>query len=162
MLGYFAYQAARFGRQFLIFFRTERLFQLGDIAQQQRLVMQYDRDDMVHGQISQDAGFDLYFLDIDFPFHFVAGFQLLFAQYACFPEHADYFRLQVSVVLQWNAVFVIQAAAGSFRLPFVAVTVAVETDGFGFFDISLQCFEDSHFLALACCLECFHVLLELL
>ena len=162
MSGNLADQSTGFFRHIVIFrLSAERLFQFGDVVQEQRLVADGNRDDMVEREVAQDTGFDLYFFDIDFPFHFVAGFQFLFAQYAGFLEHPDDFRFQVSIVLQRNAVLAIQAAAGSFFLPFVAIAVSVEADRFGFFDVGFQHFEDGGFLALPFGTQCLDILFEL-
>ena len=65
------------GRQFCSLLCGEQVFHLVDIVNQIRLILCSYGNNVVHGQISEHTGFNLYFLGIHFPFHLVAGFQFL-------------------------------------------------------------------------------------
>ena len=104
---------------------------------------------MIQRQIAQDTCFDLYLLDVDFPFHFITGFQFFLAQHACLAKHLDYIRFQISIILQRNAVLAIQATAQGFFFPGIAISVSVKAYRFRFLDIVFQYLEDSCFLALS-------------
>ena len=53
------------------------------------------------------------------------------------------------VVLQGNAVFAVQTTATRFHLPFMTVSIPVESDRLGFFNVSFQYFVNSLLFALA-------------
>lgn len=54
---------------FAAFSYGEQVFHLVDVVNQIRLILCSYGDNVVHGQISEHAGFNLYFLGVHFPFH---------------------------------------------------------------------------------------------
>ena len=104
---------------------------------------------MVHRQVAQHAGFDLYLLGVGFPLHLVAGFQLLAGHHAGRLKHRHAALRQVSVEDDRHARLAIQPAAGGFVFPLVAVAVAVEVYGFTVLDVFAEHFHDGGIRLLA-------------
>ena len=148
------------GRQFCSLLCGEQVFHLVDVVHQIGLILGGYGDDVVHGQISEHTGFDLDFLGICFPFHFVAGLEFLLRHDADGLEHPDAFRFQVVVEDDGDTCLAVQTAAGSFGFPLVAVTVAVKVDGFADFDVPADDFKNSGDFRLALFNQFVHIFLE--
>ena len=116
---------------------------------------------MVHSQVTQYTRLDLNLLRIRFPFHFVAGFQFFLCHYTGSFEHGNGFRFQVVIEDNRNTGFAIQATAGGFFLPFVAVTIAVKMNRFTFLDISTDNFENGRHFRLSFFNQSIHIFLKL-
>ena len=118
-------------------------------------------DDVVHCQITEYAGFNLDFLCIGFPFHFVAGFEF-FPRHDIYGfEHPDAFGFQVVVEDEGHTGFAIQTAFLGFGFPFVAVTVTVEMDRLAYLDIFTDDVEDGRNLRFALFHKFVYIFLEL-
>ena len=148
------------GRQFCSLLCGEQVFHLVDVVNQIRLILCSYGDNVVHGQISEHAGFNLYFLGVHFPFHLVTGFQFLLRHDTDGLEHPDALRFQVVVENDGNTCLAVQTAAGCFGFPFIAVTVAVKVDGFADFDVPADDFEDGGDFRLPLFNQFVHIFLE--
>ena len=128
---------------------SKSLLQLGNVVEQQALVVHGDGDDVVEREITQHTRLDLHLLDIDLPLHLVACLQLLTGEDTHAGEKFDGLRTEIGIVLQRDAVLAIQSTASRLLFPGIGIAVAIETNRFGGFDIGFQHLIDSHLLALA-------------
>ena len=122
--------------------------------------MQDNRYDVIHRKVAQHTGLNLYLLYINFPFDLITGFQLFATQYTSLFKHTHHFRLQVRIILKRHAALAIQPAPFGLFFPLLAISVSVETNRFGFFDIGLQHFKDGSLLTLPLRTQGFHILFE--
>ena len=107
------------------------------------------RDDVVHGQVAQHAGFYLHGLHIHLPFHLVAGFQLLAVHHLGALKHTDAGVVEVVLEDDGARLLDIQPTFGSLAHPRLGVAVAVETYGLAGLDVVLQHIEDGAYLVIA-------------
>ena len=138
------------------------LVHLIDVVKQCRLVACGHGDDVVKDDVAQHTGLYLHLLDVGVPFHLVAGGQLCAVHHARLLEHLHRRRRGIGIVDEWHAAFAIQAAPLRLLPPFVAVAVAVETNGLRLADILAQHFEDGVLFLLACRHTGVHLVAELL
>ena len=115
---------------------------------------------MIHRQVTEHAGFNLNFLGIGLPLHFVAGFQFLLRHYAYRLEHTDAFGLQIVVEDERYTGFAVQTAFFGLGFPFVAVAVTVEVNGLAYPDVFTDNVEDSRNLRFTLPDKFVYILLE--
>ena len=97
---------------------------------------------MVHGEVAQHAGFDLYLLGVDLPLDFVARLQFLLGHDAQALEHLDALLVEIALEDDGAGSLGVEPALGGFGLPLVAVAVAVETDGLADLDVLAKDVDD--------------------
>ena len=96
---------------------------------QSALIMRGHGYDVVHAEVAQHARLNLYFLRVDFPFHFVAGVQFVAVHYVQALEHLHAILVEIPVEHQRTACFGVQPAAFGLFYPFFRIAIAVEHDG---------------------------------
>ena len=148
------------GRQFCSFLYREEVFHFVDIVYQIRLILSGYGNDVIHRQVTEHAGFNLNFLGIGLPLHFVAGFQFLLRHYAYRLEHTDAFGLQIVVEDEGYTGFAVQTAFFGLGFPFVAVAVTVEVNGLAYPDVFADNVEDSRNLRFTLPDKFVYILLE--
>ena len=157
----FFYQVDVVGRECLYLLRVGKgQLDFVYVVDKLALVFGGNGDDVVHAEIAEHAAFNLDFLVVGLPFDFVAGFQFVPFHDFHVLEHSDAGGVEISVVDEGSAGLAVESAAQGFGFPFVAVSVAVEADGFAGLDVFAQDVEDGADLALSFLDEGVHAGLE--
>ena len=106
-----------------------------DVLNQDILVMNSCRNDMVGRHIRQYARFDLDFLDQIFHVDFVTGVDFRFVEHFVFVEQFRIGFAAENLECVRNALDAFEPASVGFAQPFGAVSVAFEPDFFRFDDV---------------------------
>ena len=134
------------GRQTLGLFGTENVLHALHILDELALVVCRHRNDVVHGEVAQHTGLNLYGLDIHLPFHLVASFQFLAVHDFGALKHLDTGLVQIVFEDDRARLLHVQSAACSLLDPLVAIAVAVEADRLARPDVVLQHFQNGRHL----------------
>ena len=123
--------------------------------------MRNNRDDMVHGQITQYTGLNLNLLCIGFPFHLVASLQFLSVHDVQTLEHVDALLVEIAVEDNRTALLNVKTALGGLHHPLVAVAVSIEMNRLTGADIFADHINDGTRLILSFGNQRIHALLEI-
>ena len=115
---------------------------------------------MVHHDVAEHTGFDLDFLRVCFPFYFVACLEFLFRHHSGLFEHPDAVFAEILVEDQWTACLAVESPACCLLLPFIAVSVPVETYRLADLYVFPDDFHDGRQFLLSFCHECVNIFLE--
>ena len=138
VFGNLAYDGDVFGGKARGFVVGKQGFHLEGVVDELCLVAYRHRHYVVHYQVAEHAGFNLYFLCVGFVFNLVACFEFLFGHYIHAFEHSHAFGSEVTVEDERAARLAVEPAARRFGFPFLAVSVAVKAYGFAFLDVFAQ------------------------
>ena len=90
---------------------------------------------MIKGKITKDTRFNLYFLGIHLPLYLIAGTKLGLGHHIHIAEHVNAFLVKIAVENDRRACLAVKTTTRCLTAPLIAVTVAVETDGFAVLDV---------------------------
>ena len=116
---------------------------------------------MVHGEVAQHTGLNLYLLRVSLPLHLVTSLQLLSVHDVQTLEHIDALLVEIAVEDHRTALLHVKTALGSLNHPLVAIAVTVEMNGFDGADILADDIDDGACLILSFGNECIHAFLEI-
>ena len=141
-LGYLLDELQVTGAETFGFLKGKDIFHALHVLDELGLVVGADGDDVVHGEIAQDTGLNLYGLDVHLPLDLVAGLKLLAVHDLGALEHADGGIVEVVLEDDGARLLDVKTATGGFGNPGFAVAVAVEADGAAGADVVAQNVED--------------------
>ena len=141
-LGYLLDELQVTGAETFGFLKGKDVFHALHVLDELGLIVRADGDDVVHGEIAQDTGLNLYGLDVHLPLDLVAGLKLLAVHNFGALEHTDGAVVEVVLEDDGARLLDIETATGGFGNPGFAVAVAVETDGTAGADVVAQNVED--------------------
>ena len=125
------------------FLGREKLLDFIYIVEKERLIAHGSRNHMVHGKIAEHTALNLYLLGVHFPFHLIAGCELLARKNAGLLKHLHILRMHVDIIHQRSRSLSVETATSSLFLPFIRIAVAVKLDSTVCLDQLLNLLENS-------------------
>ena len=127
---------------------------------QPTLIVGGHRNDVVHRDIAQHAGLNLYLLRVGLPLHLVASSELVAAHHVHALEHLHTGGIEITVEDAGARCLGVETAALRLLTPLVAIAVAFEVDGARQSDVVANHLDDGFRLVLALCHESVYTLTE--
>ena len=124
---------------------------VGDNLQELTLIAGCHRDDVVHGEITENTCLNLNLFGVSFPFHFVASHEFLLAHHAQALEHLNAGWVEITLKNDWTRFLYIESTLLCLHYPFIAIAIAIETDRTTSLDVLANDVEDSMELSSVAC-----------